>query len=242
MKIFRLMMGSLFLFVTLLWLPVNTPASTRKSMTKAELDAQIQQNLNTPIACGCDTQDEEDLKSRISEAKAVIQEYDSMIRNQTRQNKERTYTQDGYDTVQEAASAALLNAKHPTATKYGGKRGVAGTEEDCESWVRPDVKACLAVVLRDHEEVHSKVCKATDKPFNPFVSWRRDQRLVETMEEEKRGYQKELQRINEELNKMKAFCALDLSVRRALSQLERDKMLEKEALGLLLMIFGPTLY
>jgi hypothetical protein len=242
MKIFRLMIGSLFLFVTMLWFPANTPASTRKAMTQAELDAEIQKNLNTPIACGCDAQDEEDLKSRISEANAVIQEYDSMIRNQTRQNKDRKYTQDGYDTVQEAASAALKNAKHPNATKYAGKRGLAGTEEDCESWVRPGVNACLAVVLRDHEEVHSKVCKATDKPFNPFVSWRRDQRLIEVMEEEKRGYQKELQRINEELNKMKAFCALDLSVRRALQSLERNKTLEKEAWEHMGMIEWTTMY
>jgi hypothetical protein len=242
MKIFRLMIGSLFLFVTMLWFPANTPASTRKAMTQAELDAEIQKNLNTPIACGCDAQDEEDLKSRISEATAVMQEYDRMIRYQASQNKDKKYTQNDYNAIQADALAALLNAKHPTATKYGGKRGVAGTEEDCESWVRPDVRACLAVVLRDHEEVHSRVCKAADKPLNPFVSWKTTQSLIETMDEEKRGYQKELQRINEELNKMKAFCALDLSVRRALQSLERNKTLEKEAWEHMGMIEWTTMY
>jgi hypothetical protein len=232
MKILNSGTYTLWLLTVFVWFPSNTQA-----LTQAEIDAEVQKNLNTPIPCGCEKQDEEDLRSRISEANAVIQEYDSMIRNQTKNSKDMKYTQDGYDLVQTSALAALLNAKHPNATKYGGKRGVAGTEEDCESWVRPDVKACLAVVLRDHEEVHSKVCKETDKPFNPFVSWRRDQRLIETMEEEKRGYQKELQRINEELNKMPAFCALDKSTRWWLRKLERDKLFEKAAWEHLEMFF-----
>lgn len=232
MKIFRLMMGSLFLLITSLWFP---------SSGGGEGGVKLGTNL-IPVACGCDPQDEIDLKSRISEAKAVIQEYDSMIRNQTRQNKDRKYTQDGYDLVQGSASAALLNAKFPNATKYGGKRGVAGTEEDCESWVRPDVKPCLAVILRDHEEVHSKACKEADKPFNPFVSWRSNQRLIETMEEEKRGYQKELQRLNEELNKMPAFCALDRSTRWLLRRNEVEKELLKDAWDRLGMIEYTTLF
>ena len=232
MKIFRLMTGSLFLLMTSLSFPASGGG---------EGGVVFGPNL-IPIACGCDKQDEEDLKSRISEANAVIQEYDSMIRNQTRQGKDRKYTQDGYEFVQNSASAALLKAKHPNATKYGGKRGVAGTEEDCESWVRPDVKACLAVVLSAHEEVHSKACKEADKPFNPFVSWRSNQRLIETMEEEKRGYQKELQRLNEELNKMPVFCALDRSTKWLLRKLERDKLREQLAWEQLGMIEYTTMF
>lgn len=228
MKILNSATYTLCLLTAFVWFPSSTQA-VPADLTQEQVDAEVQKNLNTPVACGCEQQDKDDLQSRISEANAAIQEYDSMIRNQTRQNKDRKYTKDGYDTVQGPASDALLNAKHPNATKYGGKRGVAGTEEDCESWVRPDVRACLAVILRDHEEVHSKACKATDKPFNPFVSWRRDQQLIEVMEEEKRGYQKELQRINEELNKMLAFCALHRTTQKRLRMIEESKVRMKEA-------------
>ena len=57
MKIFRLMMGSLFPLMTLLWLP---------SSSGAQGPGQFKSNVSIPLGCGCSPQDEKDLNSRLN--------------------------------------------------------------------------------------------------------------------------------------------------------------------------------
>ncbi len=64
--------------------------------------------------------------------------------------------------------------------------------------------------------MHKKECDKNKG--KDLIDWRFTQRVVDYMKEEKAGYQKELERLNEESNKQKNCPKLDRSAQQLLEQ------------------------
>lgn len=218
MKIFRLVMCSLFPLMTLLWLP---------SSSGAQGAVQFKSNVSIPLGCGCSKQDETDLESRIKQVEAAIKEYEALIKE--REAKEKSakepllLTPANRGSVQGSVGFRMSGIRTSTARSFG-----AETDPSCATSIDPDATPCLRGALQDHESVHKKACDA-NKSMNPFVDWRDKQRVVDYMKEEQAGYQKELNRLHDEVNKMQAFCSLDKSTRQILEQAAVQQERENEA-------------
>lgn len=178
-------------------------------------------------ACGCTQQDKADLESRIKQVDAAMKEYDALIKEWEAKEKSAgeplllTHTNRG--NIQGSVGFKMSGARDPKAQSFG-----AETDPTCAITIDPAATACLRGALQDHESVHKKACDA-NKSANPFVDWRSNQRLVDYMKEEKAGYQKERDRLTDELNKMQKHCSkitqLDPSAQRLLQQAiaQRDR-------------------
>lgn len=153
-----------------------------------------------------------------------------------------------YDALMKEWEAKERGAKEPlllTSENRGSVQGSVGfrmssvrisnarsfkaeTDPSCKTAIDPNATPCLRGALQDHESVHKKACDA-NKSANPLVDWRDKQRVVDYMKEEQAGYQKELDRLNDEVKKMQAFCSLDKSTRQILEQAAAQQELEKTA-------------
>lgn len=222
MKILNSAAYTLCLLTAFVWFPPNV-----QGLTWEEVNAQIQQNLNTPIACSCREQDKTDLESRIKQVDAARKEYDALIKEwETKEkgaNEPLLLTQENRGSVQGSVGFRMSGVRIPNARSYG-----AETDPTCATHIDPDATPCLRGALQDHESVHKKACEA-NKSSNPFVDWRSKQRVVDYMKEEQAGYQKELDRLKDELGKMKKFCSLDPSVQKALIDIATEKERLREA-------------
>lgn len=212
----------LLLFMALLWPPSSMGASG------FDLAAEIKKNLNVPVSCSCDPQDKTDLESRIKQVEAAIKEYEDLVKEwETKEKgaKEQLFlTNDNRGSVQGSVGFRMSGVRTSNARSFG-----ADTDPTCAIHIDPAATPCLRGALQDHESVHKKACDA-NKSSNPFVDWRSKQRVVDYMKEEQAGYQKELDRLKDELEKMKKFCSLDPSVQKALRDLAGEKERQGEAL------------
>jgi hypothetical protein len=199
MERWREIVGTVVLLGGLLWHPSGSSAQS---------------------ACGCTQQDKTDLESRIKQVDAAMKEYDALIKEWETKEKGAgeplllTHTNRG--SIQSSVGFKMSGVRLPNARSFG-----AETDPTCAVSIDPAATACLRGALQEHESVHKKACDA-NKSVNPFVDWRSKQRLVDYMKEEKAGYQKELDRLNDELTKMQKHCSkitqLDPSAQRLLQQ------------------------
>jgi hypothetical protein len=207
---------TLCLLTVFLWFSSDTTAA-RQWLTQEELDAQVQQNLNTPIACGCDVQDYDDLDNRIKLASMIRSEFGAAKAKYA--GSKQTVTPAIRDAVQNPIRTRINNEKNPKATDAGA------TTYDFGCFTIIDAKAtkCLRGALDDHEAVHRKVCD--EHP----LGFRFDQLVEDWLQEEMDAYEKEYQRLISERDKVLPYCKLDPSVKRRLEQIAQDKEREKEA-------------
>jgi hypothetical protein len=217
MKIFRFVMCSLLPLMALLWLP---------SSSGGEGPVQFKSNVSIPLGCGCSPQDEKDLDSRIKQVEAAMKEYDDLIKEwegKEKSSKEPLLlTHESRGSVQGSVGFRMSKVRTQNARSFK-----AETDPSCTTTIDPDATPCLRGALQDHESVHKKACDA-NKSANPLVDWRDKQRVVDYMKEEKAGYQKERDRLQEEVNKMQAFCSLDPSTRQVLIQTAAQQQREEE--------------
>jgi hypothetical protein len=210
MKIFRLMTYGLLPLAALLWFPSNSGAGEA-----------------IPIGCGCGKQDFTDVESRMKQVEAAMKEYDALTKEWESKEKgageSLTLTAANRGSVQGSVGFKMSGARDSNARSFAAETNAA-----CEVEIDPSATRCLRGALEDHESVHKKACDA-NKSLNPFVDWRDKQRVVDYMKEEKAGYQKELERLKEELEKMKKFCSLDPSRRAELVAQAAQKQKLEEA-------------
>jgi hypothetical protein len=210
MKIFGLITCSLFPLMALLALPSNGAAEG-----------------SVPLGCGCSKQDTTDLESRVKQVEAAIKEYDALINEWDAKEKNTKepllLTRENRGGVQGSVGFRMSTVRAANARSFW-----AETDATCATSFDPAATPCLRGALQDHESVHKKACDA-NKSANPFVDWRDKQRVVDYMKEEQAGYHKELDRLNDELNKMKKFCSLDPSTRVLLEQAAAQKQRLEDA-------------
>jgi len=222
MKIFRLVTGGLLPFIALLWIP---------SSIGAQGAAGLKSNVSVPLGCGCRKQDETDLNSRMKSIEAMIAEYKA-LKPQYSAGKQ-TLTPEIRATIQRSVNAKRLAAKDPNAKDYGANT----SDLTCGTTIDDAATPCLRGAVDDHEKVHRDACKS-----HKGTDWRYNQLVVDYMQEEIDGYQKEWDRLHDEVNKMQAFCSLDPSTRAILEQTAAQQKREEEAWGRLGMIEYTTLY
>ena len=175
-------------------------------------------------ACSCSQQDKLDLESRIKQVKAAIQELDALVKEWEAREKGAgeplILDPESKQVVVDTLSFKMAGVADPNARRFG-----AVTNRKCEITVHPQATPCLRGALEDHEAVHKAACKPAveQTPFYDIlgiINWRLNQRVVDYMKEEKAGYQKELERLQEELNKQQKNCPkitkLDPSMQRQL--------------------------
>ncbi|MGH7228801.1 MAG: hypothetical protein ACREIH_06235 [Nitrospiraceae bacterium] len=218
MKIFRLVTGSLLPLMLLLWLP---------SSNGGQGAVEFGKNFSIPIACGCTDKDKADLEQRIKRVEAAMKEYDALVQEWEQREKGAKepllLDKTSRKSVQDSVWFKMKNIKVANAVDYN-----AETDPSCKVMINPSASPCLRGALEDHEAVHKHECdRNKDKHL---IDWRYTQRVVDYMKEEKAGYQKELERLKAELNKMPAFCSLSRSVQWALRSLAADKENKKKAL------------
>lgn len=161
-------------------------------------------------ACGC--ADVADLRNRICEARAAIEEYGrqiGMIRAQERKTGQPVlytvprYVEHVQPCVQEAINQVTdPNARHPTAT----------TNNACQVSYAGSPSPCLQQVLGRHEAVHVTVCQKwtndrNDEGFfaalrGTFSDFREGTTLVDLLNEERAAYQVEINHVRDELARM----------------------------------------
>lgn len=204
----------------LLWVPCSMGA-------EIDFEAEVKKHMNDPIGCGCSKQDETDLESRIKQVEAAIKEYESQIKEWEAKEKSAKepllLTSDNRGSVQGSVGFRMSTVRTANARSFA-----AETDAGCTTTIDPNATACLRGALQDHESVHKKACDA-NKSLNPFVDWRDKQRVVDYMKEEQAGYRKELERLQEELQKMKKYCSLDKSIRWALERAAAERERQREA-------------
>jgi len=210
MKITRLLTRGLLPFMALLWLPAGI---------HAEGDVTFGKNFTIPVACGCDPQDEIDMKGRIQSINVMIAEYNA-LKPKYSASKEKL-TPETRKAIQDSVNAKRLEARknNPNARDYKAKTIDFG----CFTIIDSEATECMREAVDDHESVHRKFCD--DHPLGA----RFDQLAADYIQEEIESYQKELKRLNEELAKMPKFCALDRSTRWALRSVAADQRRQWEA-------------
>jgi hypothetical protein len=217
MKILNSAAYTLCLLTAFVWFPSNTQASTQ-GLTQEEIDAQVQQNLNTPIACGCSLQDDIDIENRIAMVNMIGSEFGAAKKKYA--GSKQTVTPEIRDAVQQPIQQRINNEQDPKARDYSANTG----DFFCTTSFQSGVTPCLRGALDDHEAVHRAACEA-----NPGTDWRYKQLVEDWIQEEMDAYKKEGDRLREERSKRLPFCKLDPSVKKILWQLAADKEREKEA-------------
>jgi len=216
MKILNSVTYCLCLLAAFVWIPSSTQANAQ-GLTKEELDAQIQQNLNTPIACGCSAQDYDDLDNRIKLAAMIRSEFGAAKAKYA--GSKQTVTPAIRNAVQNPIRTRINNEKNTKATDAGATTYDFG----CFTIIDSKATPCLRGALDDHEAVHRKVCD--EHP----LGFRYDQLVEDWLQEEMDAYDKEYQRLISERNKMLPFCKLDPSVKKWLKALAAEREREKLA-------------
>jgi hypothetical protein len=184
-------------------------------------------------ACGCSQQDKLDLESRIKQVTFAIQELDSLIKEWESREKGAgeplMLDPDSKKVVEDTLNFKMGGVADPNARRFG-----AVTDRKCQITVHSQATPCLRGALEDHEAVHKDACEPAVEQTPIYdilgiINWRLNQRVVDYMKEEKAGYQKELERLQQELEKQKKNCPkitkIDPSMQRqlqgALAQQER---------------------
>ncbi len=218
MKTFRLMTCALLPLMALLWLP---------SSSGAQGPVKLKSTISSPLGCGCSPQDETDLESRIRQVEAAIKEYETLIKEwETKEKSGKDsllLTPASRGSVQGSVGFRMSAARNSSARSFG-----AETDASCATSIDPDATPCLRGALQDHESVHKKACDS-HMSMNPLADWREKQRVVDYMKEEQAGYQKELERLKDEVSKLQAFCSLDKSTRYELLEAAAQKQRAEEA-------------
>jgi len=209
MKILRLAMCCLLPLMALLWVP---------SSSEAEKAVEFGKNFKVPIGCGCSKQDELDLSSRMKSIEAMINEYKALMPQYS--SGKQTLTPEIRNTVQSSVNAKRRAAKDQGARDYGANT----SDLTCGTTIDESATPCLRGAVDDHEKVHRDACKS-----HKGADWRYNQLVVDYMQEEINGYQKEWDRLQEEVNKMQAYCSLDPSLRQALEQEAAQQQRLREA-------------
>ena len=218
-------MCTLCLLTAFVWFPAISQANAQ-GLTQEALDAQVQQNLNTPIPCGCSLQDDIDLKNRIALVNMIILEFGAA--KQKYAGSKQKLTPEIRSAVQKPIVVRINNEKDPKATDVGAITYDFG----CWTHIDFDATPCLRGALDAHEAVHRAACDA-----HP-LGWRFDQTVEDWVQEEIDSYQQERKRLYEEQNKYLPFCKLDPSVQRILRRIAADKEREKEAKEILDWLSG----
>lgn len=208
---------ALCLLTAFFWLSSSTTAAAQ-GMTVEELNAQFQQNLNTPIACGCSLQDYTDLDNRIKIVSMIRMEFGAAKAKYA--GSKQTLTPQIRNAVQQPIQQRINNEQDPKARDYSANTGDIFCTTSFESGVTP----CLRGALDDHEAVHRAACEA-----NPGTDWRYKQLVEDWIQEEMDAYEKEYQRLLSERNKTLPFCKLEPSVQQWLKQRAEDK--ERESIA-----------
>ena len=209
MMILRLVVCCVLPFIALLWIP---------SSSEAEKAVEVGKNFKVPLGCGCSKQDELDLSSRMNSIEAMINEYKALMPQYS--SGKQTLTPEIRKTVQTSVNATRRAAKDPGARDYGANT----SDLTCGTTIDEAATPCLRGAIDDHEKVHRDACKS-----HKGADWRYNQLVVDYMQEEINGYQKEWDRLQEEVNKMQAYCSLDPSLRQALEQEAAQQQRLKEA-------------
>ena len=212
MKILNSATYTLCLLTAFVWFPSNT-----QGLTQEEVDAQIQQNLNTPIACGCSLQDYTDLTNRINMAMMIRMEFGAAKKKYA--GSKQTVTPEIRNAVQNPIVQRINNERDKKAGDYSAKTYDLG----CFTWIEMGTTPCLRGALDDHEAVHRKVCDEHPQGF------RYDQLVEDWIQEEIDAYEIEEKRLRDEQSKQLPFCKLDPSTTERLREIAADKEREKEA-------------
>ena len=160
-------------------------------------------------ACGCD--DLKDLRNRLCEAAAAIQEYGRHIRNIREQEKKTgipvMYSEQRYkEKVQPCVQEALNQVTDDKARRFS-----ADTNNACNTTFNGSPTACMKDVLTSHENVHVTVCmksknEAAEGFFSElrglFTDFRDGTTLVDLLNEERTAYQTEITHIQGEIDRM----------------------------------------
>jgi hypothetical protein len=216
MKILNSATYILCLLTAFVWVPSYTQANTQ-GLTQEEIDAQVQQNLNTPIPCGCSLQDDIDLTNRINLVMMIRMEFGAAKKKYA--GSKQTVTPQIRDAVQHPIVIRINNERDKKAGDYSAKTYDLG----CVTWIEMGATPCLAGALDDHEAVHRKVCD--EHP----LGFRFDQLVEDWIQEEIDAYEIEEKRLRDEQSKRLPFCKLDPSVQSVLRRIAADKEREKEA-------------
>jgi uncharacterized protein YhaN len=211
----------LFLFTALFWPSFSAGAQD------IDLAAEIKKHLNVPVACSCKDQDKADLEQRIKRVEAAMKEYDALVKEWEQREKGAKepllLDPTSRKSVQGSVWFKMKNIKVANAVDYS-----AETDPSCTVKISPSASRCLRGALEDHEALHKHECDKNKHKH--LLDWRFTQRVVDYMKEEKAGYQKELDRLKDESEKMKKFCSLHPSVQKALWAIQADKERQKDAL------------
>jgi hypothetical protein len=229
MKILYAGTYTLCLLTAIVWFPSHTQVNAQTApqvLTQAQLDALVQQNLNTPVPCSCDKSDENDLKSRAAGVKAAIAGFAAEKRNYA--GSKQTVTPAIRNTVQQPIRKQIYNARLSGAKDYGATTYDFG----CFTIIDFSATGCLRGALDEHESVHRKVC--SEHP----LGFRFDQLVEDWLQEEIDAYTKELKRLNDELSNMLPFCNLHPSVRRVLWEIDTYKKRDAEAAAHIELFWG----
>jgi hypothetical protein len=209
MKSFKWVICGLFPLIVLLWF---------SSSNGAERNIEFGKNFKVPLGCGCSKQDETDLNSRMKSIEAMINEYNALKPQYS--GSKQTLTAEIRATIQSSVNAKRLAAKDPNAKDYGANT----SDLTCGTTIEDAATPCLRGAVDDHEKVHRDACKS-----HKGTDWRYNQLVVDYMQEEINGYQKEWDRLQQEVNKMQAYCSLDPSLRQELEQMAAQQQRLKEA-------------
>ncbi len=209
MKLLRWVTGCLFPVMALLW---STSGST------AERAVEFGKHFKVPLGCGCSKQDELDLNSRMKSIDAMINEYKALMSQYS--SGKQTLTPEIRKTIQSSVNAKRRAAKEPGARDYGANT----SDLTCGTTIDEAATPCLRGAVDDHEKVHRDACNA-----HKGADWRYNQLVVDYMQEEINGYQREWDRLQEEVNKMQAYCSLDPSLRREMEQMAAQQQRLKDA-------------
>ena len=159
-------------------------------------------------ACGCS--DVADLRNRICEARAAIDEYGHQIQMITAQENSTgvpvMYTVQRYkEHVQPCVQEAINQV-----TDANANRPTADTDNACAIRYKGNPTACLKQVLSSHESVHVTVCKKWENDKDGFFAglrglfgdFREGTTMVDLLNEERVAYTVELNHVRDELDRL----------------------------------------
>jgi hypothetical protein len=218
MKIFRAIFVGLALSA-LLWVPSSSLAQYDKK------------------PCGCTSQDNLDLDSRIQQTEAAKRELDRMIKEWStptratvtmgeagRQNNMSAEEFRDQILMKQQLNPAMFHAYIPNARAFGAER-----DYKCNVTFPKEPTKCLKGALLEHEGMHEKLCREKEQLllFAIFANWQSNQLVVDYLKEEREGYRLENERLKEEREKLKQCFLTDLdpSTKAALNQAfaQRDR-------------------
>ncbi len=160
-------------------------------------------------ACGCG--DVKDIRNRICIAKAAISEYNRLIRRARNEEKKLGKPIMLTPDVKEGLIKACVQEAVETVITPGSRQAKAETNNACEVVVTRADSVCMRSSVEIHEGRHANACQwRRDQDILDFIKFFKDTREGQTvvgyMNEEKSGYQAEINYLRSELMSLSFRC------------------------------------